>query len=224
MKQHNDYTEIEKIFRAFESIEFDEKDKRDVYANIKNNIEKNSGEKRFIKWSNYIMSTAIVAIFFIVGGYLFTHQFILNQAHPSPQDKHLETIQTYLENEFTGPSEELTDILDKGLYSFELDAYLEQNYGDLAADMEKMIKGNYVLSFLRSAHLGGYQLNPKNIDIQKIKGTRNNVYQFKVEVEYSKNGQTNTTAVTGVLNLDEHGRILFIRNMDDGGLFEQLKN
>lgn len=222
MKPYHDQTELEKTFRSFESIMFDEKDKEEVYASLINNMDQGEVKNKWLKWSNSILTAVVAMIFFIAGGYVVIDQFILDQAHPTQHDQHLQTIELYLENEFTGPNDELSSIFDKGLHPLELDEYLDQNYGDIAVDLEKMIKGNGVLSFLRSAHLNDYQLKPNKIDIQKIEGTQNHVYKYEVEVEYSKYGQTNTATVTGVINLDENGKILLIRNMDDGGLYEKL--
>jgi hypothetical protein len=138
-------------------------------------------------------------------------------------DENVKTIQTYLENEFTGPNEELSNILDQGLHPPELDEYAEENYGDIIADLEKMISSLYVLEFLRDAHFYGYQLQPKNINIQKIEGTQNNVYDYEVEVEYSKDGQTKTATVTGKINLNENGKISMIRKMDGFELLEKMR-
>ncbi|RSK27636.1 hypothetical protein EJF36_12530 [Bacillus sp. HMF5848] len=136
----------------------------------------------------------------------------------------IQTIRTFLENEFTGPNEKLSNILDKGIMSPELDAYREEAYGDLVANLENMVNQNNILVFLLVAHMNGYQLQQKNIDIQEIEDTQNNVFDYEVEVEYSKDGKTNTATVTGVINLDEQGKISAVRkNMDGFGLLDELK-
>ncbi|MBM6617681.1 hypothetical protein [Bacillus suaedaesalsae] len=153
---------------------------------------------------------------------LFSSIFIGGCSQAS--DENTATIQTYLEHEFTGPNEELSNILDQGLHPPELDSYLEERYGDIIVDLESMVNRNYVLVFLRDAHLNGYQLHPKNITIKKIEGTENNVYDYEVEVEYSKDEQTNIATVTGKINLDDNRKILMIRKMDGLGLLEELRN
>jgi hypothetical protein len=42
-------------------------------------------------------------------------------------------------------------------------------------------------------------------------------------VEYSKDGQKNTAAITARINLNDDGKIVTIRNMDDDGLLEKMK-
>ncbi|WP_079710545.1 hypothetical protein [Paraliobacillus ryukyuensis] len=136
----------------------------------------------------------------------------------------MKTIQTYLEYEFTGPNEKLSTIFDKGLNSPELQVYIEENYKPLISNIEQMVSNNYVTTFMNFAHEYGYQLNPVNIDIQKQENTQNNAYNYEVKVEYSKEGQTNTATITGIINLDESGKISLIRKMNDGGLLEDMRN
>ncbi|KAA0548755.1 hypothetical protein FZW96_06745 [Bacillus sp. BGMRC 2118] len=142
----------------------------------------------------------------------------------SLKDENKVTIQTYLENEFTGPTEELRTILDQGLYSPELDVYLEDKYGDILADLDSMVRRNFVLVFLRDAHVNGYQLQPQSINIKKIEGTDNNVYDYEVLVVYNKGEETKTAIVSGKINLDDKGKITMIRKMDGLELFEELRN
>ncbi|MBB6451692.1 hypothetical protein HNQ94_000113 [Salirhabdus euzebyi] len=222
MKQYDERTEFDQTFQSFESIQFDERDKKEVYTNIMNKIENKPSKNRFSKWSKHILTTAVVAIFFIVGGYLLTDKFIMDQANPTPLDENKKTIQTYLEKEFTGPNEELSNILDNGIISPEFNAYREETYGDLVANFKNMVNLNHILVFLIDAHMNGYQLNPKTIDIQEIEDTQNNVYNYKVEVEYSKGNQVNTATVTGIINLDENGKISMIRKMDGRELLEKI--
>lgn len=140
-------------------------------------------------------------------------------------NENVKTIQTYLENEFTGPSDELIKALEQeGPYPPELQVYLEKNYKPLVADFEQFVNKNYALVFLRFAYGNEYQLKPTNIDIQKINNTQNNAYNYEVKVEYSKGGQKNTSTITGRINLNDNGKISVIRNMDDDGLLEKLRN
>jgi hypothetical protein len=140
-------------------------------------------------------------------------------------DEDMKTIQTYLENEFTGPSDELINALEQeGAYPPDLQEYAEENYKPLVADLKQFVNKNWVLTYLRFAYENGYQLEPTNIDIQKIEDdTENATYKYKVKVEYNKGELTNTANVTGRINLNENGEISIIRNIDDGGLLEKLK-
>ncbi len=141
----------------------------------------------------------------------------------SSSDDNVKTIRTYLENELTGPSDELINALDNGLYPPELLAYLEENYNPLVADLDKLLNSNLVLIWLRIAAANGYQLRPTNIDIQKIDNIQNDAYNFEVYVEYSKDGQTKTDTITGIMNLNDDGKIITIRNIHGFELIEKMK-
>ena len=139
-------------------------------------------------------------------------------------DKNLKTIQTYLEYEFTGPSDELINALkQEGAYPPELQAYVEENYKPLVADLENFVLKNFTLIYLWTAYENGYHLKPTNIEIQKIDGIKEDAYDYEVSVEYTKDEQTNTANVTGIINLNENGKISVIRNLDDGGLLEKMQ-
>ena len=156
-------------------------------------------------------------------GLLFVSFFVVSCSQENESENNKNAIQTYLEKEFNGPNGELSNTLDKGPHSAELDEYLDENYGDIIVDLEEFINRNYVLVFLRDAHFNGYQLNLKNIDIQKIDKTENNFYDYEVEVEYSKDDQSGTTTVSGKINLNENGDISIIRKMDGQRLSEELR-
>lgn len=140
---------------------------------------------------------------------------------PKEKDENVETIQTFLKSEFTGPDDELKAAFEQdGAFPPELKEYVEENYKPLVMDWEDMLNANHILVFQRMAFENGYQMKPTNIDIQKDEDL---AYEFEVKVEYSKNGETNTATVKARMNLNEKGKIVTIRNMDDGGLLEQLK-
>ncbi len=152
--------------------------------------------------------------------------FVLVVGCSSPKDNgrdDVKTIHTYLENEFTGPNDELINAFEQeGAYPPELQAYAEENYKPLVADLEQFVNKNWVLTYLRFAYENGYQLEPTNIDIQKIDGNENAAYSYEVKVKYNKDERTNTANVTGRINLNDNGEISIIRNIDDGGLLEAL--
>jgi hypothetical protein len=140
---------------------------------------------------------------------------------PKEMDENVKTIQTFLEKEFTGPNDELTDALEQeGAFPPELREYAEENYKPLVMNLENMINSNHVLLFQRFAYENGYQLKPTTIDIQKV---QDHAYEYEVNVEYSKDGQKNTAAITARINLNDDGKIVTIRNMDDDGLLEKMK-
>jgi hypothetical protein len=147
-----------------------------------------------------------------------------SDADSQVSDENVKTIQTFLENEFTGPSDELIYALEQeGAYPPELQEYAEENYKSLVADLEQLVNKNWAMTYLRFAYENGYQLETANIDIQKIDESEEDAYSYEVEVEYNKDGQTKTATVTGRINTNDKGKISTIRNIDDSGLLEKLK-
>ncbi|MBM6617786.1 hypothetical protein [Bacillus suaedaesalsae] len=149
--------------------------------------------------------------------------FIFIAGYSEESDRNVKTIQTYLENEFTGPNDELINALEQeSAYPPELQSYLEENYKPLVTDLDRLIRSNLVLIWLREATANGYQLKPLQIEIQKAE-SQNKAYDFEVKVEYSKDDQTNTEIITGRINIDDNGKIVSIRNMNGFELIEHMK-
>lgn len=139
---------------------------------------------------------------------------------PKESDENVKTIQTFLEKEFTGPNDELTYALEQdGAFPPELEKYVEENYQPLVMNWEDMMNTNQILLFQRVAYENGYQLKPTNIEIQK---DQDQAYDYEVEVEYSKDGQTDTATITARMNLNEDGKIVTIRNMNNDGLVDKM--
>ena len=139
---------------------------------------------------------------------------------PKESDENAETIQTFLKKEFTGPDQELSDAFKQdGAFPPELKGYVEENYKPLVMDWEDMFNTNHILFYQRMAYEKGYQLKPTKIEMKKDQDL---AYEYEVKVEYEKNGESNTTTVSGRMNLNDDGKIVTIRNMDDGGLLEKL--
>ncbi|OXS59622.1 hypothetical protein B0G93_110107 [Bacillus sp. V-88] len=139
---------------------------------------------------------------------------------PNESDEYVETIQTFLKNEFTGPDDELKAAFKQdGAFPPELKEYVDENYKPLVMDWEDMFNKNHILFYQRMAYEKGYQLKPTNIKMIKDQDL---AYDYEVKVEYEKNGESNTTTVSGRMNLNDEGEIVTIRNMDDGGLLEKL--
>jgi len=140
---------------------------------------------------------------------------------PKESDENVKTIQTFLEKEFTEPNDELTYALEQeGAFPPELEEYVEENYKPLVMNWEDMINTNHILLFQRVAYENGYQLKPTNIEIQK---DQDQAYDYEVEVEYRKDGQTDTAMITARMNLNDDGKIVTIRNMNDDGLLEKME-
>ncbi|PFG05403.1 hypothetical protein [Bacillus sp. es.034] len=135
-------------------------------------------------------------------------------------DENVKTIQTFLNNEFTGPDDELSAAFKQdGAFPPELNEYVDENYEPLVMDWEDMMNKNYILFYQRMAFEYGYLMKPTNIEIIKDSDL---AYDCRVDVEYSKNGEPSTATVAARINLNEDGKIVSIRNMDVGGLLEKL--
>ncbi|WGG44517.1 hypothetical protein [Rossellomorea sp. DA94] len=135
-------------------------------------------------------------------------------------DKNIETIRTIIKNEFTGPNEELTAAFKQdGVFPPELKEYVEKNYEPLLMDWEDMVNKNLILFYQRVSFENGYLMKPTNIEIIKDSDL---AYDCKVDVEYSKNGESSMAIVAARINLNEDGKIVSIRNMDVGGLLEKM--
>lgn len=139
---------------------------------------------------------------------------------PKESDKNADTIQTFLKDEFTGPDEELSVAFNQdGAFPPELKEYVEENYEPLVMDWKDMMNKNHILFYQRIAFENGYQLKPTDIDITKDQDL---AYEYEVNVEYSKDGETNTATISGRMNLNDDGEIVSIRNVKDGELLKKL--
>ncbi len=67
------------------------------------------------------------------------------------------------------------------------------------------------------------ELEPIDIQIEKVEDIENDAYHFEAEVEYSKDGEADTAQVTGRINANDQGKITVIR-FKDNALKEKLRN
>ena len=134
-----------------------------------------------------------------------------------------ETVRTYLKNELTGPDEELKQALSESNAAV-LD-YVDEHYQSLFTEdnFETFIKKSYVMIWLPYANDVGYELEPIDIQIEKVEDIENDAYHFEAEVEYSKDGEADTAQVTGRINTNNQGKITVIR-FKDNALKEKLRN
>ncbi|UTE76627.1 MULTISPECIES: hypothetical protein [Rossellomorea] len=159
-----------------------------------------------------------LCMYFLIITSLFT--FMAGCTSPKESDTNADTIQTFLKDEFTGPDKELSDAFNQeGAFPPELKEYVKETYKPLVMDWEDLLNKNHILLFHRIAYEKGYQLKPVNIEVKKDQDL---AYEYEVKVEYSKDGETDTAKVSGRINLNDDGKIVTNRNMDDGGLLEKL--
>jgi hypothetical protein len=136
------------------------------------------------------------------------------------------TIQTFLKLELTGPNKEFKKALEQvdttGNPTL-LNAYNKKYYQPLLAKdyYQDFINAKYEIFWLMAAYKEGYQLKAKNIEIKKGDGS----YDWKAKVEYTKDGKTQTSTINGLINLNENGRIIYVRfTPDDDGIWKLWKD
>ncbi|ARI78757.1 hypothetical protein [Halobacillus mangrovi] len=142
--------------------------------------------------------------------------------------KDKETILTYLENEFTGPTKELSQAYEKFYADGSnrdrsvLKSYIDDRYKPLVAkgDYPEFVNVGHALEWLGMAQRYGYELKPADIQIAKDQIEKNDAstYTFHVRVEYSKEGKTDSAMVTGNIHLNKNNRISLIGNVNDSDL------
>jgi hypothetical protein len=211
---------------ALNKIHFDRSDQNNVFNKIASPPTKQS------RWFKGFLGVAVClgvlafALFQVVPNHFFqnSHNARIVKEHKS--DENVKTIQNYLKNEFTGPSDELKKLL-KGRYSEvapSLNQYIAENYKDLVAEnnYQTFINTNEILRWLQPATSRGFQLKPIKIEVKKVENIQAQGYTFKVTVEYSKDGKSNSTIVSGYINMNAKGKIIAIRDVKDKELIKAM--
>ncbi|WP_433750402.1 hypothetical protein [Falsibacillus pallidus] len=145
------------------------------------------------------------------------------------QDSTEEGIKSYLENEFNGPDKDLEKILKdygkneesgKQLQTYYKDKFKPYLYNEKYQDL---INTYDPLLWLQTAYAKGYKLKVKDIKVENTDSNDKTAYDFNVQVQYTKDGESSKTAkVHGLINVSDDGKIARIRNLDDGGLRDHM--
>lgn len=146
----------------------------------------------------------------------------------SPAEKANEKIiQTFLKVEITGPSGEFKKAFDlksnQGPNFTLMNAYNKKYYGPLLSKdyYKEFINDRYETFWLMPAFQEGYQFKVKTIKIKKQKDD----YHWAAEVDYTKDGKTKTSTVNGLIDLDETGKIVYVRFLSSGnGIWKVVMN
>lgn len=157
----------------------------------------------------------------------------------APQDNNITTIEAVIEDLFTGPDQELIDLLyspenvtiigsdtevEEVENSTELDLYLEEKYkkSHFTEDMYSQYIVMYVLDYHISAHSNDYRMEVDSIDIEQ-NATTESAYDFTVNVRYNKAGNEQMNAeVTGRVHIYEESKIASFNLFDHKELYEAL--
>lgn len=132
------------------------------------------------------------------------------------KDENTQTIEAVLNNNLTGPDDELIRIFnDMSEDSIEAQIKYEENlykeyFADDAAFQEFV--SYYGTTLLIGPIKNNYKLKVKNIEFEKTE-SKEIIYNFKVEVEYKKEGSDKSEIgiLDGQANLNEEHKIELIR-------------
>lgn len=155
----------------------------------------------------------------------------------SANDKNITVIKTVLQEQFTGPDQELIDLLEDHENATiigegetatpksptKLDQYLEEKYKAYFTEntYERFI-GAYAMDYQTSAYYGNYTINVKTVDVEE-KESAEGYYDFTVHVFYQKDGEEeNKTEVVGRAAVNEEAKITNLHYHDDGNLSRNL--
>ncbi|MBU9722212.1 MULTISPECIES: hypothetical protein [Bacillaceae] len=78
MKGNEHYSEYDRLFKSYNSIEISEHEEKEMYENITYGIDKLSKKKSTFKFLSPVLSTAVVAIILFFGGYSIYNHIILD--------------------------------------------------------------------------------------------------------------------------------------------------
>lgn len=152
------------------------------------------------------------------------------------QDENLSTLESVLENTFTGPNKELTMLLEdpENLTVIgedgennspenptKLDLFLESMYQPhFTQDMYNEYIGKYALSYFppESSQMivGGMEVEQKN--------AKENIYDFIVSVQFQKEGnESKVYKIVGQTNFSKEGKIVKLKISSDNGLSSALR-
>lgn len=144
------------------------------------------------------------------------------------ENKNEKAIQTFLKVEITGPNEAFKKAFEQkpnqGPNFSLMSAYNKKYFEPLLskAYYKDFINERYEELWLKPAFQKGYQLKVKNIKIKKEKGS-NGSYIWTADVDYTKDGKTNTSSINGHISLNDNEKITYVRFIDaDNGLMKIL--
>jgi hypothetical protein len=178
--------------------------------------------------------------FLLFGVLLFFVGCSSNTDSASPtKDGNITTLEDILEKVFTGPNQELNELLEdpdnatiigkeegtkNPKHPTELDLYLEEMYQSyFTKDMYSKFLGEIALYyqqlFLTSSNI---KTEVDSIDIKQNESARNS-YEFIANVKFQKEGnEPKIYEVTGQANFTEEGKIAGFKISTDNGLSEAL--
>jgi hypothetical protein len=148
------------------------------------------------------------------------------------QDENIKTIEAVLQNSFTGPSDELKQILDKeSEEKYEaLSQYEQKLFKDYFANETSYTEfvNSYGSTLMIQSGVNGeqydyYNFKIKTIEYEKV-DAKDSVYNFSVELQIQKEGseKSKVEIVNGQANINENNKIedMLIRTKDLSKVYE----
>ncbi|MFD1739611.1 hypothetical protein ACFSCX_24310 [Bacillus salitolerans] len=171
----------------------------------------------------------LIKILIVLGAFAFLLFYISQQERESvkKKDPTIDMIQSFLTHEFTGPSEELHDILTElhttGQMNERLFDYYSKYYKPYVIETNyPNFINSYALTWLHVAHVGEYEMTVNDIQIHS---ESDHAYDFVVQVHYQQDGKTKreTAEVKGRINVNDEGKIARIRDLNGDELLEAMQ-
>ena len=141
------------------------------------------------------------------------------------EKKNEKTIQNFLKVEITGPNDEFKKAFglkpNQGPNFALMNAYNKKYFEPLLSKdyYKEFINERYEVFWLNPAYNEGYQFKVKSIKIKKQKDD----YSWTADLDYTKDGKTTTSSINGLIDLNENGKITYVRFIDgDDGLLKIL--
>jgi hypothetical protein len=235
MKQYDEQADNDQILKSLDSIQLEESERKEVFTNIMDSIEKKPRKKSVTKWTNNILTAPLIAIFFIGGGYFFINSDMFNQASPSPQDPNINTIETVLEIALTAPDSTLIELSEKlseanwdsGIpkESADLELYLEEQYKPYFTEngYNQFINSGFVQRLHMAARSEGMKTEVTNMEIVEKEETEG-AYDFTVDLSYTlEGGQNKSTLFKGRAYVYEEEKIAALEFEDAGDLNQLIR-
>ncbi|WP_430494338.1 hypothetical protein [Rossellomorea marisflavi] len=219
-------------FPSYEHVSMKPDEQEDVYERL---VESMTGEKsRKNRWIPALLTAALVTLFILAGGYVVMNTVITNHTA-----SHEEEVKEVLEKIFTGPDDELKNLMDQEnryieegnsdeYFDLLLSYYKDTYRAYMSSDTIEQYVNETKLSIQVFTYTDGYHLKAEKIDVKQDK-KREESYSFTVDVQYEKEGgKEGNVKVTGDMSVDEQGMISSIRYRDEelwgeNGLIEKTR-
>ncbi|WP_456272409.1 hypothetical protein [Bacillus sp. AK031] len=178
------------------------------------------------KIKNYLQPFILLGVLVLASGCTNSETAEGNSEEAEAESPAEQNIEAFLENVFTGPSEEYEEIFfgkveDLETRSEKIYEYYQANFQPYMSEslLEDFINSNGAVQFLTVAH-PDYLLATEEISLEE----NEDYYTFAAEVSYTnkESNESGTVTINGNIQTDEEGVITGIQYHK--GQYEKLKN